>query len=422
MDHFSYRHSEYHIENVALQRLAAEVGTPFYAYSRAALETNFKNYDAALAGMPHLICYAVKANANLAVLATFARLGGGFDIVTGGELYRVLKAGADPQRIVFSGVGKSDDEIRYALDTGIRMFNVESPEELAAIDRVAGSMGRKAPISLRVNPDVDPQTHPYISTGMKQSKFGVNISQARAVYAEALRRANLEVVGVDCHIGSQLTSLSPFLDAMERILPLVDELRAQGAPIRNLDFGGGLGIVYREETPPSPMVYGKAIVAAAQNRDLTLIVEPGRNLTGNAGTLVTRVLYNKAGEAKHFVIVDAGMNDLLRPSFYDAYHHIVPVHEDAARGTRTVDVVGPVCESGDFLARNRELQVVESGDLLAVMSAGAYAFAMSSQYNGRPRVPEILVDGAGYDIVRSRETFEDLVRGERIPPKLGAGV
>ncbi len=420
MNHFHYSNGELFAENIALNRLAAELGTPFYVYSRAALEESFRAFDDAFTGHSHIVCYAMKANSNLAVLATFARLGAGFDIVTGGELFRALKAGGDPRRIVFSGVGKSDDEIRFALETGILMFNVESAEELAAIDRVAGTMGKKAPIALRVNPDVDPQTHPYISTGMKKAKFGVNISQARDVYADALARKNIEVVGVDCHIGSQLTRLEPFVDSLRKVLPLVDELRAQGAPIRYFDFGGGLGITYEDEQPPSRKAYGEAILREVAGRELTLIFEPGRNLVGNAGALVTKVLYNKIGEVKHFVIVDAGMNDLIRPSIYDAYHHIQPVRaaaDDVAR--KSVDVVGPICESTDVLARDRELPEVKAGELLAVMSAGAYGFAMSSQYNARPRVPEVLVDGDRFDVVRKRENFDDLIRGEEIPASLG---
>jgi diaminopimelate decarboxylase len=395
------------------------VGTPFYVYSRAALEQRFQEFDKALAGNPHVICFAMKANANLAVLATFARLGGGFDIVTGGELFRALKAGAAPSKIVFSGVGKSDEEIRYALTTGILMFNAESAEEVVALDRVAGSMGVKAPISIRVNPDVDPQTHPYISTGMKKSKFGVNISQARDVYKHALQCKNIDVVGVDCHIGSQLTKIEPFIDSLKKVLPMVDELRAAGAKIKFLDFGGGLGITYNQETPPAPSEYGGAVVDLVKGRDLTLICEPGRNLVGNAGALVTKVIFNKAGEVKHFVIVDAGMNDLIRPAFYDAYHKIQPVVADPSRKEITVDVVGPICESGDFLAHDRLLPQVNTGELLAVMSAGAYGFVMSSNYNGRPRVPEILVDGDRFDTVRARETLEDLIRGEHIPATLG---
>ncbi len=422
MDAFHFQNDLLHVEGVPLDRLAAEVGTPFYVYSRGALEANFRAYADALAGVPHLVCFAMKANPNLAVLATFARLGGGFDIVTGGELYRALQAGAQPRRIVYSGVGKSDDEIAYALRTGILMFNVESVEELDAIDRAAARLGTKAPIAIRVNPDVDPQTHPYISTGMKKSKFGVNITQAREAYARALSLPNLEVVGLDCHIGSQLTKLDPFLDSLDRVLPLIDELRGQGAPIRYLDFGGGLGITYRDETPPAPAEYGRAVAERVRGRDLTLIAEPGRNLVGNAGALVTRVLYNKAGEVKHFVIVDAGMNDLMRPSLYDAYHRIEPVLRRPDAAQRTVDVVGPICESGDFLAHDRDLRVLEQGELLAVLSAGAYGFAMSSQYNGRPRVPEVLVTGDRWDVVRARETYADLVRGETIPPALREGV
>lgn len=415
---FEYRQGELYAEGVPLRQIATELGTPFYAYSQKGLEDAYRAFDAAFGEHPHLICFAMKANGNLAVLATLGRLGSGFDIVTGGELFRALKAGADPRRIVFSGVGKSDEEIGYALTSNILMFNVESAEELRAIDRVAGTLGRTAPVAIRVNPDVDPQTHPYISTGMKSAKFGVNISQAREVYAEALAARHLEVIGVDCHIGSQLTRLSPFVDSLRKVLPLIDELRAQGAPIRYLDFGGGLGISYDQEQPPTPEAYAKAILQEVEGKDLTLIFEPGRHLIGNAGALVTKVLYNKAGEAKHFVIVDAGMNDLIRPSIYDAYHRILPVSANTDRGARQVDVVGPICESTDVLARDRELPDVHAGELLAVLSAGAYGFSMSSQYNARPRVPEVLVDGARYDVVRARETYDDLIRGEQIPERL----
>jgi diaminopimelate decarboxylase len=416
---FDYDADQLCCERVPLARIAAELGTPTYVYSLAALRAAFHAYDRALAAVPHLVCYAIKANDTLAVIRAFAHEGSGFDIVSGGELTRALRAGADPKRIVFAGVGKQPDEMAEALRAGILMFNVESPPELEALAAVAKSLGKRAPVAVRINPDVDPKTHPYIATGMKKSKFGVAIDTALELYARAATLPDVEIVGVDCHIGSQLTSLSPFVDAMARVRDLVGELRRRGHAIRYLDFGGGLGITYNDERPPSPAEYGRAIVEATRDLDVTVLVEPGRSLVGNAGVLLTRVLYLKAGTAKRFVIVDAAMNDLLRPSLYQAFHDIRPVKRPGPETAVPVDVVGPVCESGDFLAQDRPLPPVEPGDVLAVMSAGAYGFVMASNYNARPRPAIVLVDGDRFDVVRTRETIDDLLRGETLPPSLG---
>ena len=416
---FEYRRHELHCEDVPLARIADEVGTPTYVYSLSALRDGYRAYDQALAGVPHLVCYAMKANDMLAIVRAFAREGSGVDIVSGGELFRCQRAGVDPRRIVFSGVGKTRDEMQAALAAGILMFNVESAAELEALEEVAASVGRRAPISLRVNPDVDPKTHPYISTGLKKSKFGIDIGAAIAVYERAARLPHLEVVGVDCHIGSQLTSTTPIVDTLARVRKLVAELRQRKMTIRYLDIGGGLGITYNDEQPPSHAEWGGALIAGARDLDVTLLVEPGRSLVGNAGVLVTRVLYLKDGPAKRFVVVDAAMNDLIRPPLYGSYHDIRPVRRDPAGAPRTVDVVGPVCESSDFLAQDRELPPVEEGGLLAVMSAGAYGFVMASNYNARPRAAGVLVDGARNDVVRAREQLEDLIRGDSLPPTLG---
>lgn len=414
MNFFQYRNDELHAEEVPIARIAAEVGTPCYLYSLATLRRHYRVFDEAFRAVPHVICYSMKANSNLAVVRAFACEGSGFDIVSGGELQRALRAGADPRKIVFSGVGKTREEMASALREGILAFNVESPEELDALDAVAASVGRKAPVALRVNPDVDPRTHPYISTGMKKNKFGIDIRAALDEYEHARRLPHVEVVGVDCHIGSQLTEVAPFADALARVRELVLELRRRGFVLHILDFGGGLGITYNEETPPEPHEYAAAVLHGLGGLDLTLLLEPGRVLVGNAGILVTRVLYRKNAEAKKFVIVDAAMNDLIRPSLYGAYQQIEPVVR-SERPTAVVDVVGPICESGDFLARDRELPEVGPGDLLAVRGAGAYGFAMASNYNTRPRAAEVLVDGERFSVVRQRETFEDLVRGESIP-------
>ena len=417
MDYFEYRNGELFAEGVPVRRIALEVGTPAYIYSLATLKRHYRVFDQAFARLSHLVCFSMKSNSNLAVLRAFVKEGGGFDIVSAGELFRALKAGADPKKIVFSGVGKKKAEIEYALNAGILMFNVESEQELTVLNEVARGVEKKAPISLRVNPDVDPKTHPYISTGMKKSKFGIDIKRSLKVYKRALSLTHLEVIGVDCHIGSQLTTIPPFVDALSRVKVFVEALRKEGARIRYLDLGGGLGIRYKDEEPPHPEEYAGALIQGLRGLDVTLILEPGRVVVGNAGILVTEVLYLKEGEEKTFVIVDGGMNDLIRPALYGSYQAIRPVVE--RKGEMIVaDVVGPICESGDFFAKDREIPRPQEGDLLAVMSAGAYGFTMSSNYNSRPRAPEILVDGDNFHVVRKRESFEDLVSGETIPPIL----
>ena len=419
MHHFRERRGELACEGVPLRRIAEAVGTPVYIYSHATLSHHYQVFDGAFEGIPHVVCYSMKANSNGSVIRTFTGLGSGVDIVSGGELARALAAGAAPGKIVFSGVGKQVPEIEEALRQGILMFNVESREELERIDAVAKRLRKRAPIALRVNPDVDPKTHPYISTGLKQNKFGIPIGQALKDYEWAARRKHLEVVGVDCHIGSQLTEIAPFVDAAARIRVLVERLRRRGLPIRLVDIGGGLGIPYNEELPPHPKQYAGAIRRAFSGLDVTLVLEPGRVLVGNAGVLLTRLLYTKESPApngkgkKRFYIVDAAMNDLARPSLYGSFHAIVPVGR-AARRNVTADVVGPVCESGDFLAKGRRMPAVRPGDLLAVMSAGAYGFSMASNYNSRPRAAEVMVSGSRFEVVRERESLRDLVGGERI--------
>ena len=416
---FTERDGQLYCDRVPLARVAAEIGTPTYVYSLRALREGYRAYAQALAPLPHVVCYSVKANGTLAILRAFAREGSGFDIVSGGELFRVVRAGGDPRRVVFAGLGKTRDEMAQALAAGILMFNVESPAELDALDQVAGAQRRRAPVAIRVNPDVDPKTHPYISTGMKKSKFGIDIGTALEIYERAQRMAHIDVVGVDCHIGSQLTTLTPFVDALTRVRTLIARLRERGIAIRYLDMGGGLGITYSEERPPTPAEYGAALVEGTRDLGLTLLVEPGRSLVGNAGVLLTRVLYLKDGPVKHFVIVDAAMNDLIRPALYGAYQEIRPVTAPRAGRPQTVDVVGPVCESADFLAQDRTLPAVEPNDVLAVMSAGAYGFVMASNYNARPRAAAVLVDGERYDVIRERESVEDLIRGESLPASLG---
>jgi len=415
MHDFAYRQGEFHCEDVPLSRIAKEVGTPFYVYSHATLVRHFRAIDSAFQSVPHIIAFAMKANSNLAILRLMAREGGGADIVSGGELYRALKAGVPPSKIVFAGVGKNREEIRYALRSGILMFNVESSDELRAIDDVAAEMRTKARVALRVNPDVDPKTHPYISTGMKKSKFGISADRALEEFKLASSLKHLDVAGVHKHIGSQLTEIAPFVDALKKILELVEQLKGQGINIRYINIGGGLGITYSDEIPPEPKDLAAAISPLLRDLKGTLIMEPGRVIVGNAGALVTKVLYQKASDVKRFVIVDAAMNDLIRPSLYGAFHDIKPVREMPAAKSVTVDVVGPVCESGDFLAKDRAMPEVKSGDLLAVMSAGAYGFVMASNYNSRPRVPEILVRGREIHVIRERESLADLVRGETIP-------
>jgi len=416
MDHFTYRNFDLCCEQVSLRSLAADVGTPAYVYSKAALLESYRAYDDAFAEVPHVVCYSIKANANLGVLATLARAGAGADIVSGGELFRALRAGFPPSRIIFSGVGKTRDEMRDALEAEILMFNVESLSELRTLDEVARELGVRAPVALRVNPDVDPQTHPYIATGLKTSKFGIPFAQALEAYEEAASLKGVEVVGADMHIGSQLTKAAPFADAVARLASLVKALRERAIAIRTVDVGGGLGIRHREETPPTHREYAMALLPALRELGVTVLLEPGRSIVGNAGVLLTRVLYRKDTGNKKFVVIDAAMNDLIRPPLYDSYHEVRPVSEARLGGpTEKVDVVGPICESGDFLAKDRELARTEEGDLLAVMSAGAYGFAMASNYNTRPRAAEVLVDGNRYTIVRRRETYEDLVAGETTP-------
>lgn len=415
MHDFEYRHGELACENLPISRIAKEIGTPCYVYSHATLVRHYRVFDGAFQNVPHIVAYAMKANSNLAILRLMAREGSGADIVSGGELYRALKAGIPPSKIVFAGVGKSREEIRDALATDILMLNVESSAELRVIDEVAAEMGRRARVALRINPDIDPKTHPYISTGLKQSKFGISADRALDEYKLATTLRHIDVVGVHKHIGSQLTDVAPFVDALKKILALVETLQRHGADIRYINIGGGLGITYSDEVPPLPHEFAVAISPLVRDLKSVLIMEPGRVIVGNAGILVTRVLYTKAGEAKHFVIVDAGMNDLIRPSLYGAYHEIRPVCEAPNAKTLTVDVVGPVCESSDFLAKDRAMPEAKAGDLLAVMSAGAYGFTMASNYNSRPRVPEVLVKGGEMHVIRTREEYADLVRGETIP-------
>lgn len=414
MHHFQYKGNELYAEEVAVREIAENYGTPVYIYSHATLERHYQAMDEAFAGVPHTICYSMKANSNLAVLKTFFNLGGGVDIVSGGELYRALAAGVDPLKVVYSGVGKKDDEIEYALNTGILMFNVESEDELDRIDHVAGRLGKKAGIAIRVNPDVDPETHPYITTGLKKAKFGINIERSMEQYKRAARMSNLDVIGIDCHIGSQLTKVTPFVDTVRKLKRLIEGLRESGVTLRYFDLGGGLGITYSDEAPPLPAEYGKAITEETKDLGLHLLFEPGRNLVGNAGIMVGKCLFTKRGEEKNFVIVDAAMNDLARPSLYGSYHGVQAVRKDQD-GAIVADIVGPICESGDFLAKDREMPAFRQGDLLAFMSAGAYGFAMSSNYNSRPRAAEVMVKGDAYQVVREREKVEDLVRGEKLP-------
>jgi diaminopimelate decarboxylase len=414
MHYFQYKGKDLYCEEVSIDKIAEAVGTPFYLYSHRTMARHYKAFQGAFVSVPHLVCYSVKANSNLSVLKTFIDMGSGVDTVSGGEIYRALKAGADPEKIVFSGVGKKEEEIAYGLKTGILMFNVESAQELEAINGIAKRLDLKAPISLRVNPDVDPKTHPYISTGLKKAKFGIDIKIAKELYRHARNLKNLDVIGVDCHIGSQLTSVSPFIDALRKIKEMIQSVREDGTRIKYLDLGGGLGITYREEAPPHPTKYGETIIKEVDGLDITLIFEPGRVLVGNAGVLVTKVIYTKESAEKNFVIVDAAMNDLARPALYDSYHGIKPVKMPESEREVTVDVVGPICETGDFLAKEIEVPIFQQGDLMAVMSAGAYGFTMSSNYNSRPRSAEVIVKGDDYTIVRERESYEDLVRGEKI--------
>ncbi|HHH13372.1 MAG TPA: diaminopimelate decarboxylase [Thiolapillus brandeum] len=415
MDHFRYREKLLHAEEVPLDEIARRWGTPCYVYSRATLERHWRAFDEAFGDRPHLVCYAVKANSNLAVLDLLARLGSGFDIVSVGELERVVKAGGRPDRTVFSGVGKRVDEMERALELGIRCFNVESEAELERLSEVASAQGVVAPVALRVNPDVDARTHPYISTGLRENKFGIDIRQAEAVYARAAALPHIAPVGIDCHIGSQLTDTAPFLDALERVLDLAGRLTARGIPIRHLDLGGGLGIRYRDEQPPQPADYAQALLARLAGSPYEILLEPGRAIAGNAGVLLMRVEYLKDNGEHHFAIVDAAMNDNLRPALYQAWQEIVRVEQASDAAPRRWDIVGPICETGDFLGKDRELPLAP-GDLLAMRSAGAYGFTMSSNYNSRPRPPELLVDGGEVFVARERESLEQLWAGEHLPP------
>jgi diaminopimelate decarboxylase len=409
---FEFRNGSLHAESVPLEAIAREYGTPCYVYSRAALTAALSEFQAACAGHDTLVCYAMKANSNLAILDLYARMGAGFDIVSGGELSRVVAAGGDPGKVIFSGVGKSAAEIRYALEAGILCFNVESAAELARLAAIALEMGRRAPVSFRVNPDVDARTHPYISTGLKQTKFGVEFDTALDLYRAAAGMPQIDVIGIDCHIGSNLGDAAPLLEALEKMLGLVDRLAAEGIRLRHLDLGGGLGIRHRDETPPDVSAYLRDVFARVGGRKLKLLFEPGRNLVGNAGLLLTRIEYLKHGAARNFAVVDAAMNDMIRPALYEAWHGIVPVRNNA--GPKAVyDVVGPVCESADFLGKERELAVRE-GDLLALMSAGAYGMSMSSNYNSRPRAAEVMVDGPKVHLVRERESPAALFASEHL--------
>lgn len=417
MNDFHYRGEELLCEELPVAEIAQKVGTPFYLYSHRTLQNHFRVFDGAFSGIPHITCFSVKSNSNIAILRVFIKEGGGVDIVSGGELYRALKAGVDPRKVVYSGVGKQIDEIEYALASNILMFNIESSQELEVINNCAGRMGKKAGVALRVNPDVDPETHPYISTGLKENKFGIDVDRSLEEYKRAKTLKNVDIIGVSCHIGSQLTKISPFIDALSRLKKLIKLLEGEGIHARYLDLGGGLGITYDGETPPHPKEYAQAIMEASRELSCTFIFEPGRVIVGNAGILVTSVLYTKANEAKNFIVVDAGMNDLMRPSLYKSYHHIQPVSRKD-REVIMADVVGPICESGDYLAKERQLPQFERGELMAVMSAGAYGFSMSSNYNSRPRVAEVLVQGNLMHVIRSREDYQHITHGEVIPETL----
>jgi diaminopimelate decarboxylase len=411
---FQYRNDVLCCEEIPINTIAERVDTPFYLYSYKTMERHFRVFDSAFESVPHIVCYSLKANSNLALVHAFQTMGGGADVVSGGELFRALMAGVPPSRIVFSGVGKTPQEIEYALENQILLFNVESSQELAAINERAGQIGAHAPVALRVNPDVDPKTHPHISTGLRENKFGIAYDDAISVFQGARHLSHVEIMGIDCHIGSQLTDLEPFVEALKKLKELVRVLESEGIRIRFMDLGGGLGITYHHETPPHPSDYAKAIREETKDLDVTLIFEPGRVIVGNAGILVTKVLYLKKTSEKLFVIVDAGMNDLIRPAFYGAFQVILPVVKRDRREI-VADIVGPICESADFFAKGRTIVEPEPGDLLAVMSAGAYGFSMSSNYNSRGRVCEVLVNGDSSAVIRERETYEDLVRGERIP-------
>ncbi|HAM51399.1 MAG TPA: diaminopimelate decarboxylase [Nitrospiraceae bacterium] len=411
---FTYRNGELYAEEVPVKKLAETYGTPLYIYSYTTLLKHFLAYRDAFDRVPHIVCFALKANTNASVLRLIANNGGGADVVSGGELFRALRAKIPSKKIVYAGVGKTEGEIRYALKSRILMFNVESGDELIEIDRLAGTMKVKAPIALRVNPDVDPGTHAYIATGLKKNKFGIPIEEALEYYKLAQNLKNTKIIGIHKHIGSQITKVSPFVDALKKVLLLMDALQGRGIQVRYLDIGGGLGITYKDEDPPLPQDLAKSLIPMLKGRNVTLILEPGRSIVGNAGILVSQVLYLKKRAEKYFVIIDAGMNDLMRPSLYGAYHHIQPL-EKTVRKTICADVVGPICESGDFLAKDRELPALKRGEFIAVMSAGAYGYSMSSRYNSRPRSAEVMVKGKEHSLIRRRETCYDLIRGEHIP-------
>lgn len=413
MNHFNYRGAVLFAEDVDLRIVAEQVGTPCYVYSRATLERHWHAFDDVFADIEHLICYSVKANSSLGVLNILARLGSGFDIVSIGELERVIKAGGDPAKVVFSGVGKAESEMRRALQTGIHCFNVESSAELLRLNKVAAELKLQAPVSLRVNPDVDAKTHPYISTGLRENKFGIDFVDAISVFQQAEQLSHIQLIGIDCHIGSQLCEVAPFVDAVKRVKLLVQQLKDLGITLQHIDVGGGLGITYNDETPPDPGQYASAIADEIRDLGLSILLEPGRAIAGNAGILLTTVNYLKMGNEKNFAIVDAAMNDLLRPALYSAWQDIVPIEKRDSSTTHCYDVVGPICETSDFLGKQRQL-AIEQGDILAVNSAGAYGFVMSSNYNSRPRPPEVMVSGGEYHIIRQRETLEDLTRGETI--------
>jgi diaminopimelate decarboxylase len=417
MHHFTYKDNELFCEDVSIRSLAEEWGTPLYIYSHRTLRHHFRTFNNAFEGYPHVVCFSVKANSNLALLRLFINEGGGADVVSGGELFRVLRAGISADKVVYSGIGKTEAEIDFALKAGILMFNVESTQELMVINERAKALHTKARVSFRINPDIDPKTHPYISTGLKKNKFGIDIRRSLEEYQVAKSLEGAEIIGVDCHIGSQITEIKPFVEALRKIKQLIRELEREGTAIKYLDLGGGLGITYDRETPPHPAEYARAIIDEIRDLNVTLILEPGRVIVGNAGILVTRVLYTKSTNEKNFMIVDAGMNDLIRPSLYNAHHEIIPVVK-SSEDSYQADVVGPICESGDFLARDRTITKSQRGELLAVMSAGAYGFVMSSNYNSRPRPPEILVAGDTSFLIRRREAYDNLILGETIPPFL----
>ena len=414
MHYFHYKDGDLYCEEVPIVTIADSVGTPFYLYSHKTLVRHFRAFDSAFEKVRHLVCYSVKANSNLALLRIFVKLGAGLDVVSGGELFRALKSGVDPKKVVFSGVGKTEEEIEYALNSGILMFNAESSQELARIDEIAGRLGTRAPVAIRVNPDIDPKTHPYLATGLRENKFGIdfNLSMKEYIFANGL--PHIEIIGVDCHIGSQMLELQPFVEALRRVKQLIHALAQRGIGIQYLDLGGGLGITYKDEVPPHPTEYAKAIVEEVSDLDYTLIFEPGRVIVGNAGILVSRVLYTKETGEKNFVIIDAGMNDLIRPSLYGSFQGILPVTQGEEEEI-VADVVGPICESGDFMAKDRRMPKFKPGDLMAVMSAGAYGFSMSSNYNARPKVCEVLARGDRFHLIRERESYDDLIRGESIP-------